>query len=174
MYRRGVTCMDCHEPHALKLRAEGNAPVRAVTAAAAFDTGQHHFHKAGSKGAQCVECHMPAQAYMVVDPRRDHSIRVPRPDLSESLGTPNACTGCHEDRRPRWAASAMDQWYGTVWRARSQYGTELHTPRGRAKALPCSRSRAIRLLPPIVQATAATLAQPYVRAGDLAPSAGCW
>lgn len=32
---------------------------------------------------------------MVVDPRRDHSFRVPRPDLSVKIGTPNACTGCH-------------------------------------------------------------------------------
>ena len=28
---------------------------------------------------------------MVVDPRRDHSLRIPRPDLSAALGTPNAC-----------------------------------------------------------------------------------
>src|SRR6185436_5135828 len=25
MYRAGVTCSDCHEPHSLKLRADGNA-----------------------------------------------------------------------------------------------------------------------------------------------------
>jgi len=169
MYRRGVTCMDCHEPHALKLRAEGNALCARCHSAAAFDTGQHHFHEAGSKGAQCVECHMPAQAYMVVDPRRDHSIRVPRPDLSESLGSPNACTGCHEDRRPGWAAAAMDKWYGTAWRARTEYGTELHAAaRSGAKALPSLLALAVDpALPPIVQATAATLAQPYVRAGDV-------
>ena len=29
---------------------------------------------------------MPARTYMVVDPRRDHSFRVPRPDLSAALG----------------------------------------------------------------------------------------
>ena len=94
MVQRGVTCMDCHEPHALKLRAEGNALCGRCHNAAAFDTEQHHFHKPGSKGAQCVECHMPSNTYMVVDPRRDHSIRVPRPDLSPTLGSPNACTGC--------------------------------------------------------------------------------
>ena len=32
---------------------------------------------------------------MDVDKRRDHSLRVPRPDLSVELGTPNACSGCH-------------------------------------------------------------------------------
>jgi len=79
MYQRGVTCMDCHEPHALKLRAEGNALCVRCHNAAALDTEKHHFHKAGTKGAQCVECHMPAQNYMVVDARRDHGIRSPRP-----------------------------------------------------------------------------------------------
>ena len=38
---------------------------------------------------------MPERTYMAVDPRRDHSLRVPRPDLSVSIGTPNACSGCH-------------------------------------------------------------------------------
>lgn len=38
---------------------------------------------------------MPETTYMEVDPRRDHSLRVPRPDLSVKLGTPNACTRCH-------------------------------------------------------------------------------
>ena len=123
MYQRGVTCMDCHEPHALKLRAEGNALCVRCHNAAAFDTEKHHFHKAGTKGAQCVECHMPAQNYMVVDARRDHGIRSPRPDLSVALGSPNACTQCHADRKPGWAIAAMDQWYGKTWRDRPHYGT---------------------------------------------------
>ena len=41
---------------------------------------------------------MPATTYMKIDPRRDHSLRVPRPDLSVTLQTPNACTGCHLER----------------------------------------------------------------------------
>jgi hypothetical protein len=48
-----------------------------------------------------VDCHAPAKAYMVVDPRRDHSFRVPQPDLSVRLGTPNACNLCHTDRSPK-------------------------------------------------------------------------
>jgi predicted CXXCH cytochrome family protein len=169
MYQRGVTCMDCHEPHALKLRAEGNALCVRCHNAAAFDTEKHHFHKVGTKGAQCVECHMPAQKYMVVDPRRDHSIRVPRPDLSISLGSPNACTQCHAQRKLEWAAAAMDQWYGKSWRDRSHYGTTLHAgvTQG-AKALPSLLAIADDpAIPPIVRATAAALAQPHVRPGNL-------
>jgi len=165
MYQRGVTCMDCHEPHALKLRAEGNALCVRCHNAAAFDTEKHHFHKAGTKGAQCVECHMPAQNYMVVDARRDHGIRGPRPDLSLSLGSPNACTQCHADRKPEWAAAAMDQWYGKTWRERPHYGTTLHAgvTQG-AKALPSLLAIADDpATPSIVKATAAALAGPHLR-----------
>ena len=165
MYQRGVTCMDCHEPHALKLRAEGNALCVRCHSAAAFDTEKHHFHKAGTKGAQCVECHMPAQNYMVVDARRDHGIRAPRPDLSLALGSPNACTQCHTDRKPEWAAAAMDQWYGKAWRERWHYGTTLHAGATQgAKALPALLALAEdAMAPPIVKATAATLAGPHLQ-----------
>ena len=169
MYQRGVTCMDCHEAHALKLRAEGNVLCVRCHDAAAFDTGKHHFHKAGAAGAQCVECHMPAQNYMVVDARRDHGIRSPRPDLSIALGSPNACTQCHTDRKPAWAIAAMDQWYGKAWRERSHYGTTLHAGATQgAKALPALLALAEdAMAPPIVKATAATLAGPYLRPQSL-------
>lgn len=97
MYHKGIRCTDCHDPHTARLKHEGN---RLCTSchqhpAGKYDTPAHHNHRVGSTGAQCVECHMPATTYMVVDPRRDHSLRTPRPDLSVELGTPNACTGCH-------------------------------------------------------------------------------
>ena len=169
MFQRGVTCMDCHEPHALKLRAEGNALCVRCHNAAAFDTEKHHFHPVGTTGAQCVECHMPAQNYMVVDARRDHSIRVPRPDLSLALGSPNACTQCHAGRKPEWAAAEMDKWYGKKWRDRPQHGTTLRAGvmQG-AKALPALLALAEdAVAPPIVKATAATLAGPHLRPQSL-------
>ena len=169
MHQRGVTCMDCHEPHALKLRAQENALCVRCHNAAAFDAEQHHFHKAGTKGAQCVECHMPARKYMVVDPRRDHSLRIPRPDLSVLLGSPNACTQCHAGRKPEWAAAEMDKWYGKKWRNRPQHGTTLHAGvmQG-AKALPALLALAEdAVAPPIVKATAATLAGPHLRPQSL-------
>ena len=51
---------------------------------------------------------------MVIDARRDHSLRVPRPDLSVTLGTPNACNDCHtaEGEDAAWAARAVRDWYG--------------------------------------------------------------
>jgi predicted CXXCH cytochrome family protein len=118
MFRGGVTCSDCHEPHGLGLRAAGNAVCAQCHLPAKFDTPGHHHHKAGSDAARCVSCHMPARTYMVVDPRRDHSFQVPRPDLSAAIGTPNACSGCHRDRPPRWAAEQVVRWYGPTSPAR--------------------------------------------------------
>ena len=79
---------------------------------AKYDTPAHHHHQVASAGATCVGCHMPATTYMVIDPRRDHSLRIPRPDLAVTLGTPNACTSCHTTRDARWAAERAAAWYG--------------------------------------------------------------
>jgi HEAT repeat protein len=56
---------------------------------------------------------MPDTAYMQIDRRRDHSIRIPRPDLSVTLGVPNACSRCHTERNAQWAAAAIRRWYPT-------------------------------------------------------------
>ena len=112
MFHAGVTCSDCHEPHSSRLRAEGNSVCAQCHSAQKYDSPAHHFHKVGSAGARCVECHMPTRTYMVVDARRDHSIRIPRPDLSVKLGTPNACTNCHTDKSAQWASDSVGKWYG--------------------------------------------------------------
>ena len=112
MYANGVTCSDCHNPHSGKLRAEGNTLCATCHLPGKYDTAQHHHHKPASAGAACVACHMPTTTYMVVDPRHDHSLRVPRPDLSVKFGTPNACNGCHTNRDARWAAAQVKTWYG--------------------------------------------------------------
>lgn len=117
MFAKGVVCSDCHDPHSATLRAPGSQVCSRCHAPQQYQTSKHHFHAAGSRGADCVACHMPTTTYMVVDPRHDHSIRVPRPDLSVSLGVPNACTTCHTTRDASWAAQHVEAWYG-------------HTPRG--------------------------------------------
>ena len=103
MYHAGVTCADCHDPHTQKLRAPANEVCGQCHRLASYDSPRHHFHAAGSPNARCVSCHMPDTTYMEIDPRHDHSIRVPRPDLSVSLGVPNACSRCHRERDASWA-----------------------------------------------------------------------
>ncbi|MGD8843512.1 MAG: multiheme c-type cytochrome, partial [Gammaproteobacteria bacterium] len=132
MYRAGVTCSDCHDPHSLELRSPGNGVCLQCHAAETYDTAGHHFHKPGSRGGSCAECHMPPKTYMVVDPRHDHSMRIPRPDLSVQLGTPNACTNCHAERTDDWAAKQVATWYGGQPEGYQRYAEALAAARAGA------------------------------------------
>ncbi len=112
MHERGVVCTDCHDPHSGRLHAEANVVCAKCHQASHYDSVSHHHHKPGTEAAECARCHMLTRNYMVVHPRHDHSFRVPRPDLSVTLGTPNTCTECHKERSARWAADAVVKWYG--------------------------------------------------------------
>jgi len=159
MAEAGVTCSDCHDPHSTELRAEGNALCTQCHLAAAFEAPEHHHHPAGSAGTKCVSCHMRAETYMVVDPRRDHSFRVPRPDLSVRLATPNACNDCHDDRTAEWAAGQVAGWFPGGRQTQFHYGEALHAGRGWAAD---SKDLLRRLIadrgePAIARATAVSL-----------------
>jgi tetratricopeptide (TPR) repeat protein len=110
MYHAGVRCSDCHDPHSLRPRAEGDAVCTRCHAPGRYATAAHHHHPEGA--ASCAACHMPQRTYMRIDQRADHSLRIPRPDLSLSLGSPNPCTGCHRERDDQWAADALRTWRG--------------------------------------------------------------
>jgi Flp pilus assembly protein TadD len=69
---------------------------------------------------------MPARTYMVIDTRHDHSFRIPRPDLSTKLQTPNACNDCHKDKSPEWAASAFEDWFGAARKGFQNYAEAFH------------------------------------------------
>ena len=126
MQAKGVSCSDCHEPHSGQLRASGGKICRQCHLPAKYDTPQHHFHPVDSKGVDCVACHAPATTYMVVDPRHDHSFRIPRPDLSVTLGVPNACTKCHGDKPASWAAEQVQKWYGQPPVGHQKFAEALH------------------------------------------------
>lgn len=179
MHAKGVRCSDCHEPHSTKVSAAGNAlcvTCHNATGPAAgahidtsglkrkdYDTPAHHFHKQGKPGTQCVDCHAPARDYMVVDPRRDHSFRIPRPDVSAAIGTPNACNGCHAKQSAQWAAGIVAKWYGPGRRQEPHYGQALDAGRrGKAGAVPGLIALADeRSQPAIVRATALELLGRY-------------
>jgi predicted CXXCH cytochrome family protein len=122
MYAAGVTCSDCHEPHSLALKRDGDEVCAQCHPVARYATTAHHHHPADSTGSTCIGCHMAQRNYMVIDARADHSMRVPRPDLSLQLGTPNACNACHADQDAEWAVAAMSEWYGPEWSKRPHYG----------------------------------------------------
>ncbi len=168
MYRRGVRCSDCHDVHSLKLHKEGNAVCLQCHQAKIYDAETHHFHKAEyqgkpSEGRLCVKCHMPGRTYMGVDYRPDHSIRVPRPDLSAELGTPNACAAakCHADKPLAWTIEKYRTWYGAT--KKPHYGTVIaagreHRPGADADLIQLAGDG---LSPAIACATALSLLRTY-------------
>jgi tetratricopeptide (TPR) repeat protein len=179
MYHREVRCSDCHEVHSIKLVKEGNDLCLQCHRAYEYDTKEHHFHKKKGEtgepirseegellfevgtGAECVQCHMPGRHYMGIDYRPDHSFRVPRPDLSIQIGTPNACNRCHIDKTAQWSDETITKWYGPG--RRRHYGPVI---KGGRKMKPEARQDLIELAPNplypvIVRATALELLTAY-------------
>ncbi|MEO7766057.1 MAG: multiheme c-type cytochrome [Ferruginibacter sp.] len=126
MYAAGVTCINCHDAHSMKIKATGNSLCGNCHSPAKYDGSQHSFHKVDGKGNQCVSCHMPVTTYMLVDDRLDHSIRIPRPDQSLTMGTPNACNKCHSDKTVQWAAKNFNKWFGEKTKDIQNYASLLH------------------------------------------------
>lgn len=125
MYKAGVTCSNCHNSHTLERRAVGDQVCNKCHRRVTYDTPQHHHHKSDSAG--CIDCHMPSRTYMGVDERNSHGFRVPRPDLSEKIDTPNACNSCHTDKNSAWSVDAMQKWYGEIPKGYQQFSHALHT-----------------------------------------------
>lgn len=154
MAAAGVTCSHCHDAHSLELKARGNALCTTCHAPQVFDTASHHRHDPASNGSQCTNCHMPQTTYMGVDARRDHSFKIPRPDVSARIGTPNACTGCHAEMSNEAAAELITDWHGPE--RGPSFAETLHGARNRD---PAAREPLARLIeneaqPVIVRASA--------------------
>lgn len=134
MYQAGVTCSDCHDAHSGKPYASGDALCGRCHEPARFKTPEHSHHS-GANAPLCVDCHMPKATFMQIDERRDHSIRIPRPDHSVEFGTPNACTACHTQRDATWAREWTRKWYPTL-EERSHFVTALGKERHGAEVAP--------------------------------------
>ena len=139
MYSKGVGCLNCHDAHSAGMKGEGNTVCTQCHSPAGnpdfetlplkvYDDPSHHFHMEGSEGAQCKSCHMIERAYMGIDGRRDHSFRIPRPDLAAATGAPDACTDCHTDQTAEWAAAEIAKRYPDA-AVRSHYGVTLASGR---------------------------------------------
>ncbi|CAH7305308.1 putative deca-heme c-type cytochrome [Vibrio chagasii] len=111
MAEKGVTCTNCHDPHTAELKIAEEAVCSQCHIASEYTPEKHTFHEAYTEASKCTTCHMPETTYMEVDPRRDHSWHVPRPDISQHIKTPNVCTSCHEDKTDQWADKQIGQWF---------------------------------------------------------------
>lgn len=95
------SCLPCHQAHV------ENAPA-------------HTRHKEGSKGNQCVSCHMPMTTFARMR-RSDHSMRPPTPSVTLAHQSPNACNLCHTDKDAAWADAHV-----RTWRTRDFQAPVLH------------------------------------------------
>jgi Flp pilus assembly protein TadD len=129
MFAAGVTCSDCHNPHSGKQNLAGSGVCLQCHASESYASAKHSHHEQAAE-PNCISCHMPARTYMVVDPRHDHSMRIPRPDLSVKLGTPNACNYCHTDKSAQWAADAVERWFGPDRKGVQTYADAFHAAWG--------------------------------------------
>jgi predicted CXXCH cytochrome family protein len=200
MFAAGVTCGDCHDPHSAKPRFSGDNVCLQCHAGDKYASVTHHRHAAVNPPLSCASCHMPTRTYMGVDRRHDHSFRVPRPDLSVKIGTPNACNDCHADKSAEWTAAAIEGWHGpnrkglqnyaeafhAAWGNQSDAATRLAAVASDRNAPAFARAGALTELGPRVSASTINIAQtalsdpdPMVRIGALdmlegVPAAQLW
>jgi predicted CXXCH cytochrome family protein len=122
MYRRGVTCFDCHDVHGTDNYAQLRKPADKLcldchgplspNGPRTATLEEHTHHKDGSPGSQCVACHMPAietegppNTYV-----HAHTFGFITPEMTDKYKIPNPCTSCHTDKSTAWATGEMRQW----------------------------------------------------------------
>ena len=128
MYTHGVTCFSCHDVHGTANSADLLKPTNVMclnchgpnspNGPRAATIEAHTHHTAGSKGGECVACHMPAIAQTIADVNvRSHTFKFIPPSATETYKIPNPCTSCHADKDVKWAKDALKGW-GNVsgWR----------------------------------------------------------
>jgi len=120
MYKRGITCFDCHDVHGTENNADTIKPASTLcfTCHAAgspngpkLDVAAHTRHAANSAGAECVGCHMPKIEQTIANVNvRAHTFRFMPPLLTTQYKEPNSCNACHGDHDAAWAQRNLDQW----------------------------------------------------------------
>jgi predicted CXXCH cytochrome family protein len=130
-FRNGeATCTSCHRMHGAEnnhsLKVAIDTPDgghsrdsdRLCTQCHAEYEGKsaerHAHHAPESQGSRCINCHMADVNWRLLTRRLDHTFEPPVPEMTARFGEPNACTTCHDDKPPEWAAATMDAWYGNA------------------------------------------------------------
>jgi predicted CXXCH cytochrome family protein len=122
------TCSSCHTMHGGDVAGQIEPELRGDRACTqchdkiAANLRAHTHHDPASSGSRCLDCHMPRMVYGILDIHRSHRIESPDVRRDVELGRPNACTSCHLDKSPLWAADSM----------RAFWGDEYERPRSRA------------------------------------------
>lgn len=113
-----LDCNHCHTPSG-RPRFEGeksNQMCLPCHQHFVMSPADHSHHAAGSKGAECVACHMPMTRFAAMG-RTDHSMRPPAPAANITFKSPNACNLCHDDHDAQWSDDWVRKWYPKDYQA---------------------------------------------------------
>jgi hypothetical protein len=140
--RGGATCTTCHrDPHDPNVDVERNSNLATANnllctrchQAIGTNLAAHTRHEPKSAGSSCVECHMPKAVMALKSTMRDHTMSLPTPENTVAFGIPNACTECHTDKTPTWAADTLKAWFPDAKRAKVIARAETFTAARAAK-----------------------------------------
>jgi len=123
LYKQGVDCGHCYDPHGTKDWADLILPTRRneLCVSCHLDLGsvaaqtRHSQHQADSAGNRCVECHMARTMafsngiYMMSRQVHNHYFDVPTGKRRPG-GPPSACNICHDDRTHKWTRTTIADW----------------------------------------------------------------
>jgi nitrate/TMAO reductase-like tetraheme cytochrome c subunit len=127
MYKHGVTCINCHNPHSLDNSSTKKLGDASCMQCHSFGSligphqnsiEAHTKHKANSSGSSCIECHMPktgkhtGKSPLTV---RTHVFGFITPAESRKYGVANACNSCHKEKSLEWSEKAMQKWGMESW-----------------------------------------------------------
>jgi predicted CXXCH cytochrome family protein len=121
MYRRGITCFNCHDVHGTENYAQLRKPAdklcfdcHAPTSLNGPHTAtleEHTHHKPDSPGSQCIACHMPKIETTIPDVFvRAHTFEIITPAMTDKYKIPNPCMQCHADKSSAWVTETMRRW----------------------------------------------------------------
>ncbi|MBC8421046.1 MAG: tetratricopeptide repeat protein [Desulfobacterales bacterium] len=137
-----LSCLHCHTSSGrFRQKNDPNTACTPCHQKRVEDASTHTRHKTGSKGNQCISCHMPMTEFARMR-RSDHSMLPPTPAATIAFQSPNGCNLCHRDKDAAWA----DQWV-RKWRTRDYQAPVLH----RAGLVEAARKRDWEKLPEMLE-----------------------
>jgi len=133
MYKHGIRCINCHNPHKLTNTAQKPEGNKACMKCHSFGSiigphqkslQAHTHHKPNSKGSLCIECHMPrtgkhtGKSPLTV---RTHKFSFTSPMETKKYHMPpqtNACFACHKDKSLDSLQEDLKKWGMVNWEER--------------------------------------------------------
>jgi Flp pilus assembly protein TadD len=105
-----LTCTHCHTSSGRNKHADNPNNACLPCHQYRVDNAAEHMHHPNGGANTCVACHMPMNPFGGMN-QSDHSMRPPMPNLSNAVGSRNACVMCHKDKDNDWALEEVNKWH---------------------------------------------------------------